>query len=121
MGSNWNNCNESIDTKSITNNSKSTNSSSSSQQKRNWNTSNFYYGTIVAIVILVLIGIELLLPPPQHKYQQYDLQDYMSKSFEYKPSGLIYKSDGALSFLYKYEMERKNNDNIRDIGTTTES
>ena len=74
------------------------------------------YLLILSVTILIFIGIELLLPQPkhQHVYQDYDLKDYMTKSFEYKPNDLIlYKAD-ALSFLYKNEGLKITKNNIEE-------
>lgn len=57
---------------------------------------------IIAIIIVLFILIEFLLPPPKHVYQNYELEDYARKSFEHKPSDLIYESN-AFSFIDKYE------------------
>jgi len=62
---------------------------------------------ILSVTILIGIGVELLLPQPQHHqvYQDSDLKDYMSgKSFEYKENELIYaRMSDALFFLRKNE------------------
>ena len=85
------------------------------------NTKRSKYLLILSVTILIFIGVELLLPQPQyqHVYQDNDFIDYMSKSFEQKPSKLIYKSD-ALLFLYKNDNQYEDmNETKDDIEKTT--